>query len=760
MHHRLALFLALTCFALGARAQTPAPEPTPTPSASPAAAASPALSASQAQAVLDVLRDDKRRAEFTATLEGMARALPAPEAPAPVLPLEPDSLGAQLLTQVSTTLSNAGTQLAASVQAVNDLPLLWRWLALQATDPAARARVLDAAWKLAVVLALALTLEWLAVRVLRRLRAAFNGWAPRAQPDEAKPDADETEAAHRSWRLAVTVGALRRLPYLLGRLLLDLAPIAVFAAAAYVLINTRLGDAIISRQAITLVVQGYIATRAVLAVVWMLVGPDTPQLRLLHVSNRAAAYLTRWAWRIMVIAVTGYVIAEIGLLFGMYRTAHDAVLKLFALVVHGCLVIMVLQARPAVARRIRAAGKQTGFWAAVRNRMASSWHLVAIFYIVALWLVWAVELRNGYMRLLQFFVVTSVVLLASRLLTTVVLGGLDRLRTEPENQPPRLGSRLRFYYPIVRGILLAGLMVLTGFALLEAWGLGAWSWLMRGGLGGRVASAMTLIGFTVVLAILVWEGANAWIEAHLARLTHEAHLARAGRLRTLLPMLRTALLVTIVLVVALMTLSELGVNIAPLLAGAGVIGIAVGFGSQKLVQDLITGMFLLLENTMQVGDVVTLGGLTGTVETLSIRAIRLRALDGAVHIIPFSAVTTVTNQTRDYGYALLDISVGLNEEPGRVGDVLRGLAAEMRADPAWATKILDALDVMGVERFIDTAWVLRVRMKTQPASRWAVGRELNRRVKLRFDELAIESPITSYRALSTPEPALVQEKAA
>ena len=266
--------------------------------------------------------------------------------------------------------------------------------------------------------------------------------------------------------------------------------------------------------------------------------------------------------------------------------------------------------------------------------------------------------------------------------------------------------------------------------------------------------------------MLVWEGANASLERHLAQLTAGAHLTRAGRLRTLMPMLRTTLLGLIVLVVALIVLSEVGVNIAPLLAGAGVIGIAVGFGSQKLVQDLITGLFLLLENAMQVGDVVTLGGLTGTVEALSIRTIRLRALDGAVHIIPFSAVTTVTNQTRDYGYAVLDISVGLNEEPGPVIDVVRDIAEAMRAEPKWATMILDALDVMGIDRFIDTAWVLRVRLKTQPSSRWAVARELNRRVKERFDELAIESPLTAYRALSNnppppaPAPANTEERAA
>ncbi|MGC4106983.1 MAG: mechanosensitive ion channel [Thermomicrobiales bacterium] len=130
-------------------------------------------------------------------------------------------------------------------------------------------------------------------------------------------------------------------------------------------------------------------------------------------------------------------------------------------------------------------------------------------------------------------------------------------------------------------------------------------------------------------------------------------------------------------------LSQIGVNIAPLLAGASVIGLAVGIGSQKLVQDIITGLFLLLENTMQVGDVVSLGGLQGTVEALSIRTIRLRAVDGSVHIVPFSAVTTVTNMTRDFAYAVVDVNVGLNEDPDRIADIVRQIAREMREEPRW-----------------------------------------------------------------------------
>src|SRR6185437_15003029 len=155
-----------------------------------------------------------------------------------------------------------------------------------------------------------------------------------------------------------------------------------------------------------------------------------------------------------------------------------------------------------------------------------------------------------------------------------------------------------------------------------------------------------------------WEGANGAIERRL----QGKPSASSARLRTLVPVLRSALFVVTVTIVGLTALSEIGVNIAPLLAGAGIVGIAVGFGSQKLVQDVITGLFLLLEDAMQVGDFVTVSGLSGTVENLSIRTIRLRADDGAVHLVPFSSVSSVTNANRGIGNANISVSVALKEK--------------------------------------------------------------------------------------------------
>ena len=818
MRNRLSgCFVALVACLLAWSAAALAQASGPVAPARPAVAAAPLLPA-QAQQALDVLRDDKRRAELIATLEAIAKAAPAPAAGARAgatagatagstvattageaskLPLEPDSLGLQLVDRVSAGLSDIGAQFMASLHSVNDLPLLWRWMVNTASDADARALLGEAAWKMLVVIAAGLAAEWGARLVLQRLKAALGRGAHRgaqlppppdipgdtsgdiqgdsaeaelggrlgatanaalqspvepADPPDVRPSADR-DTAHaraRARRLAGAINAFRRLPFLVGRLLLDLVPIGLFAVATNFLLGTSLGAPAQVRTAIFFVVQCYVSARLILAASALLFTPSSARLRLLNISDWAAGFMTRWTRRIAVVGIAGYAVPGVGLQFGMFRSAYDALLKLFALALHIALVIAVLQAREPVARRIRPRPGARAAWTLVLNRAADIWHLVAIFYIVALWLVWAVELRNGYVRLVHFFLVTTGVVIASRVVAVVLLGGLDRARALPHaaGRLPGFESRAAAYFPALRTLLMTFIAAATIVALFEAWGLDFIGWFEGNGLGRRAVTALLTIGVTVLLAVLAWEGVNSAMEVHLARLSASAQLARVGRLRTLLPMVRTLLLVTILLVVALMTLDELGVNIAPLLAGAGVIGIAIGFGSQRLVQDLITGLFLLLENAMQVGDVVTLGGLSGTVEALSIRTIRLRALDGSVHLIPFSAVTTVTNQTRDYSYAVLDISIGLNEEPEHIVTVLNEIAQTMRDEPRWQGIMLEPLDVMGVERFVDTAWVMRVRVKTQPASRWAVSRELNRRIKVAFDEQAIESPFTSYRVLS------------
>jgi small conductance mechanosensitive channel len=187
-------------------------------------------------------------------------------------------------------------------------------------------------------------------------------------------------------------------------------------------------------------------------------------------------------------------------------------------------------------------------------------------------------------------------------------------------------------------------------------------------------------------------------------------------------------------------MSELGVNIGPLLAGAGIIGLAIGFGSQALVRDIITGLFILIEDTISVGEVVTVGAHTGIVEAMSIRVVRLRDLSGAVHTVPWSDVTSVINLTKDFSYYPMEIGVAYREDVDMVIEALKQIGAELQSDPRYSSDMLEPIDVLGVDSFGDNAVVIKARLKTYPLKQWAVGREFNRRMKRRFDELGIEIP--------------------
>jgi len=212
--------------------------------------------------------------------------------------------------------------------------------------------------------------------------------------------------------------------------------------------------------------------------------------------------------------------------------------------------------------------------------------------------------------------------------------------------------------------------------------------------------------------------------------------------RTLLPLPRT--------IVGLIALSGIGINIAPLLAGAGIV---VGFGSQALVKDVITGVFLLLEDTLAIGEMVDLGNNhLGVVEGMSIRTIELRDGAGVLHAIPFSDVSTVRNLMRDYSHFVADVGVVYRPDPDGVIAVLREVADGMRRDPEWASSIVEPLDVIGVDRFTDSAMVIRARLKTPPLHQFPVGREFNRRMKKAFDQHGIEMPAANQAHYLEPPP--------
>ena len=276
--------------------------------------------------------------------------------------------------------------------------------------------------------------------------------------------------------------------------------------------------------------------------------------------------------------------------------------------------------------------------------------------------------------------------------------------------------------------------VLAAAALLEAWGIAAFTWLAD---LAQQPSARSVISLAIVLlgGLVLWEFFSATIERKLAGIDH----AGRSRARTVLPLLRSTVLVVLIIIAGLMVLSQIGINIAPLLAGAGIAGIAIGFGAQALVKDVITGFFMLLEDTFAVGDRVDVGGgHVGVIEAVSIRNFRLRDIQGIVHTVPFSAITTVLNMSRDFAYVVCDAGIVYREDPDRVIEVMREAGKELAAEPRWSRYVLAPLEILGVERFTDTAMIIRARIKTAPPFQLELAREFNRVLKKAFDRAGIE----------------------
>ena len=231
-----------------------------------------------------------------------------------------------------------------------------------------------------------------------------------------------------------------------------------------------------------------------------------------------------------------------------------------------------------------------------------------------------------------------------------------------------------------------------------------------------------------------------------------ASIDEVARIQTLARVFRYAASVVIFIVAGTLILGELGISIAPILATAGVAGVAIGFGAQSLIKDYFTGFFLLFEDQVRQGDVVELAGKGGLVEEVTLRYVRLRDMEGHVHYIPNGEIKLVTNRTREYATPVLDVTVAYREDTDEVLSVMREVAAALRADPGWKDRIVEDLEVIGVDRWADSAVVLRARLKVvPPIQQWNVRREYFRRLKKAFDARGIEIPFPQLTIHRAPE---------
>ncbi len=745
------------------------------PAAKPAAAeTAPAISAAQAQQVLVVLNDPRKRAAFINTLNAIARSLPA-AAPASTAPkkivLAPNSVASELSGEVGVVRTVLVAQASAFAGIFSNSILISRWLRGELHDPQERAVLVNACWQGAAAILIGLLAERALLRVLRRplarlardRHAAAEDAAAQLGADELgseSPDPDARDATRRERTLRL----LRRVPFALLRLLLKLLPLAVFIAIGVVAAGSVQP---VTRLVIATAANLYVIARLLVLGMDTLLAPKAPGVRLTGVSDTTARLLSLWwAW-LVAVPVVAITVTRIGELLNLPYPAALSIQRAIVLLEHILLALLTWRVHGRVAAALAPPRRLRGTTAgAVLARIARGWWIPALFFNFALWLVWAARLRNGYSHVGRLFLVTVVVMLAGRLAAAILLGLLDRLfRLSPdfEQRYPGFGRRADRYYPLLRRGVNAAVVVTAAIVLLQAWGLPSLAWFAGGAFGARVASASISILIALAVGVIVWETANAALDRQITRFGEAAQTARAVRLQTLLPILRTMLFAALFIIVGLSVLREVGVDVTPLLAGAGIIGVALGFGSQKLVQDFITGIFLLVENAMQVGDTVTAAGVTGTVEHLSIRTLRLRGGDGSVQIIPFSSVTTVTNLSRDFAVAAISISIAPGEDADKVCALLRGVGEQIRADADFTDYMLDDFGLNGVDSIGEYAVAISGTVRCTVAGRWPVQREFYRRLNSELAAHHIRLPARTLAlsgALSGALPGAPSEAAA
>lgn len=267
-----------------------------------------------------------------------------------------------------------------------------------------------------------------------------------------------------------------------------------------------------------------------------------------------------------------------------------------------------------------------------------------------------------------------------------------------------------------------------------------------------VSAATSLVQSLLRIGLIFLAGyvGARFVRAALSRL--EATLIKAGertervpgatqkRVSTLIGLLRTIALVLLWGVVVIIALGQIGFDVTPILAGAGIIGLAVGFGAQNVVRDLISGFFMVLENQVRVGDVAIVNGTGGLVEGITFRTIVLRDLSGVVHVFPNGTINTLSNMTKEWSGYVIDVGVAYKEDTDRVAEVMKQVAEAMRQDPDYGPRILEPIEIFGVDDFADSAVVIKARLKTHPIQQWNVGREYRRRLKKAFDAEGIEIP--------------------
>jgi len=684
----------------------------------------PRATQSDLREVIDVLRDDTRREKLLQELETLLSAM---ESTAPTKETTPLEELASTFARISEGIETTALQAVAQGKTIPDRA---SGFVTRIRDPKARAAFLRDAGLVLAALAAAIAGAFLVSLTLRRIAAALRA-----------------EGSAAPLPLPSRIGRSG------ARLLLELLPPAAMLALAFGGLSVLPGSP--SANAIALAIVAAIALRrAAAALVRFPLTPDDPAIRPIDLSDEDAKGLARGLGRLATIGIYGFFLVAVVRACGAESEFLEPLRNVYGLVLLASGILFVLRHRRLAGAADRAAAaaeagapaetepesKGRPRWTVFLAPFARLWWIGAILYMLGLYAIWIGQVEGAFLLAVRASALTALALGGAILAIVLVHHALERLSERLAEQVaryPSLRDRIPTYAATARVVASAAILILAASFALESWGVAALA-ALSSTLARSVLSVLIQLFLTVLAAMAAVDIATAATQSYLTR--REKRGRASAKVLTLVPLANKAIKVVVTVIAGIMILSEIGVQIAPLLAGVGVLGLAVGFGAQTLVKDIITGVFMLAEDSVAVGDVVMVDGTGGLVEAINIRTIRLRDLQGSVHLIPYSSVTKVTNMTKDYSRYVADIGVAYREDVDEVIGILKEVGEDLRKDPEFGKHILQPLEVFGLDRFEDSAVVIRTRLTTKPIKQWDTGREFLRRVKKAFDERGIEIP--------------------
>ncbi|NBC33344.1 MAG: mechanosensitive ion channel [Alphaproteobacteria bacterium] len=496
----------------------------------------------------------------------------------------------------------------------------------------------------------------------------------------------------------------------------------------------------------------FVIVRLINALSVFLFAPLIPTLRLVPLESADARYLHTRLLALAVLVAFGALAGGALEALGFLPQSRPVLGALLGLAVALLLIAMVWERRQDIAHLLlRGSGKETGEQR-IQAGLVALLPWFATLYVLTIWALWVIGAR-GVMWLLLLLVLLPAADRAGRWAIAALFAHPHRPAQEGEKEEADRPEQSPFV-PVLQRTYRVVLVILAMLILAAAFRLEWWTWTDSASPAAAVLRAVFNIVVTLLLADLAWSLARTAIDRKLQALA-PAGAAEAGahadaggegggtagphaRLQTLLPLVRKFILGVLVVMVALIVLSALGVDIGPLLAGAGVVGLAIGFGAQALVRDIVAGIFFLIDDAFRVGEYIEIGELRGTVEGISIRSLRLRHHRGAVHTIPFGEMTSVTNYSRDWVIMKLEFRIPFETDLAKVKKLVKDLGKELLKDPTIGHSFLEPLKSQGVRRWEEFNMVLGVKFMARPGEQWLIRREVYQRLRDRFRENGIE----------------------